>query len=377
MERKSMKAVTETVHGEKSFRMGNSLVDLSLTERGGHMAPVRFKLGRKWVSPYSLAPWDSGECEKGTPPILQVLRGDFFCIPFGASKAVPVVHGDTANAKWMLRAAGSDSLELGMEMKAIPGRVRKRIHLEEGHRAVYQEHLLSGVNGNFNYGHHAILQFPETGFQCRVSTSPFLFGSVKPDPFTDPAIGEYGALKTGATFSSLKKVPLATGGYTDLTKYPDRNGFEDLIMVSSKPGNLAWTAVTFADYVWIALKDPRVLPSTLFWISNGGRHQKPWKGRHRNRMGLEEVCSYFCDGLELSTRDLLKDKRIPTSRQFDPGESFKVRQVHLVHPVPRDFGLVANVRPVTKSDTVEIVSESGASVLAPVRWSYAGERDSK
>ena len=61
----------------------------------------------------------------------------------------------------------------------------------------------------------------------------------------------------------------------------------------AKPGDFAWTAATLDGYVWISLKDPRTLPSTLFWISNGGRHGEPWNGRHLRRLGLEEICGHF------------------------------------------------------------------------------------
>ncbi|MSU46464.1 MAG: hypothetical protein EXS42_04925 [Lacunisphaera sp.] len=44
-----------------------------------------------------------------------------------------------------------------------------------------------------------------------------------------------------------------------------------------------------ATIVWFALKDPRVLASTVLWYSSGGRH--------RGVLGLEDVASYFHIGL--------------------------------------------------------------------------------
>ena len=84
-----------------------------------------------------------------------------------------------------------------------------------------------------------------------------------------------------------------------------RDGYEDIVLMASDPKlPFAWTALTVPEhnYVWFALKDPRVLPSTLFWISNGGRHYAPWNGRHRRAIGLEEVVSNFHSGLAESAK---------------------------------------------------------------------------
>jgi hypothetical protein len=122
------------------------------------------------------------------------------------------------------------------------------------------------------------------------------FAQTCPERFEDPALGGYNSLKVGATFRDLRRVPLAAGGTTDLTRYPARAGFEDLVMLSARTGTrFGWTAVTFPQqrYVWFALKNPAVLASTVLWHSNGGRHYAPWSGRHRGVLGLEDVTSYF------------------------------------------------------------------------------------
>ena len=69
-----------TVYGESSFRLKNKHVEAFVTPRGGHLAPVNFRIGNRTVQPYALAPWKPGGIDKGLPPILHVLRGDFFCL---------------------------------------------------------------------------------------------------------------------------------------------------------------------------------------------------------------------------------------------------------------------------------------------------------
>src|SRR5262245_32589880 len=102
----------KTIQGEPSFRIANREVEAYVTRRGGHLAPAFFDLGRRRVQPYALAPWLPGDLPRGMPPILRVLRGDFFCLPFGASPGVRDVHGETANDAWRAVERGPDRLVL-------------------------------------------------------------------------------------------------------------------------------------------------------------------------------------------------------------------------------------------------------------------------
>jgi hypothetical protein len=362
------------IHGEASYVLSNKDVELALTKRGGHLAPVRFRLGQRWVQPYALAPWQprpgTGGIDAALPPILHVLRGDFFCLPFGGGKAIKNVHGETANEEWDLVEDGPGRLVLEMQVKEPKCTVRKTLSLKEGQRAVYQEHRIEGLQGKFNFGHHAILLFPEKGGPYHVNVSPFKFGSVKPEAFSNPLAREYGALKTGGRFTSLSKVPLANGGATSLNEYPARQGFEDLVMMTSKAKDFAWTAATLDGYVWISLKDPRTLPSTLFWLSNGGRHGHPWEGRHLRRLGLEEVCGHYSDGLEISRQDLLKKQGVPTTLAFKAKEAKSIRVIHLAHPVPKGFGMVKSVERDPKGNAIIIKGAKSAPIRVPVDWGF-------
>ncbi len=353
------------MHGAPSWRLTGSHIDLYITRQGGHIAPVLYRIGSRQVSPLSLAPWRPEETASDIPPILRTLRGDFFCLPFGQSGKVPLPHGDTANLNWEFEARDEESLTLCMRMNSLPGVIRKSIRIGKGQPVLYQSHEISGLSGDFNYGHHAILQFPDKGGPYFINTSPIRFGSVKPDPFTRPEIGEYSALKTGARFKSLSKVPMIAGGYADLHEYPARHGFEDLVMISNKPSRFAWTAATLDGYVWISLKDPKFFPSTLMWFSNGGRHYAPWNGLHRNRVGLEEVNSHFSDGLEVSRKDLLASLRIPTTARFSKKSPTILRQIHAVAQVPKDFGMVADI--LHLPDTGELLVQNGLGAGARVQ----------
>ena len=74
------------VAGVDSWFLRKGHVDAALTEVGGHLGPVCFKLGNKVVQPYSVAPWATETISPTEPTIMRVLRGDFFCMPFGGNE---------------------------------------------------------------------------------------------------------------------------------------------------------------------------------------------------------------------------------------------------------------------------------------------------
>lgn len=271
-------------------------------------------------------------------------------------------------------ATGPERLEAVVRCPESGAEITKILTLREGQTAVYQEHRISGADGRYNYGNHPVLDFSTLAEgQGRVSVSPFRWGSVYPDGFSNPLNREYGILKTGAEFTRLEEVPLATGGTTDLTRYPARRGYEDLVMMVSEPATaeqpFAWSAAVLDSYVWFSLKNPADFPSTLFWISNGGRHGEPWNGRHLGRLGIEEVCSHFADGPEVAREDRLKARGIPTSRRFSRDEAVSLRLVQAVTAVPDGFGKVTAIRP-DGAEHVVVTGETGATVRVAVDWSH-------
>jgi hypothetical protein len=360
--------VRQVVHGEPSLRLKARKVKCAVTLRGGHLAPAEFRCGDRWVSPFSLAPWKPSECERGTEPILQVLRGDFFCFPFGGQKDGSI-HGEPANNRWKPVRSTSHELVMTMPLRQhARGKITKIVRLSDSDAAIYQSHVIEGVRGAYNFGYHAILQFPTKPAAAQIRTSAFVFGGVLPPPYGNPEAGEYSALQAGAVFDDLGRVPLAGGGTTSLKEYPARNGYEDIAMVSHATGDFAWTSVTMDGYVWMSLKDPRTLASTLFWITNGGRHFPPWNGRHRFRMGIEEVTSAFCFGLEDSRRRRGMPEGVPSTLTFHPKKPTAINQIHVVHPVPKNFGGVKKVQ--RAAGSVLVTGESGRTVTIPVYWRF-------
>jgi len=365
-----------TIHGQPSWRFASDRVEAAITRQGGHLAPVRFHLPHGIVEPYSVAPWaEEKSTAKKTIPLLQSLRGDFFCAPFGGSDSVyrgekHPPHGEVASANWKLeslkKSKSETELHLSLATKICRGHVDKTIRLRRGETALYCRHVITGMAGKMNFGHHATLKFPDAPGSGLIDTSPISFGQVLPVPFEKPAEGGYTSLKKGAVFSSLDHVPTADGTVTDLSRYPARRGFEDLVMVAHEATpDFAWTAVTFPEqrYVWFALKDPRVLRSTVLWISNGGRHYAPWNSRHVSVMGLEDVTSYFHLGLAESARPNPVSKRgIATCLTLKAGAPLTVNYIMAVAAIPKNWGRVKAIQPDAQGVTLH--STNGRSVHA-------------
>lgn len=363
-----------TVLGQPSWTLASDTVELNVTRAGGQVGPVTFKTRNGLVQPYSVAPWAEEPSSASLPPILGALRGDFFCMPFGGNASAyrgekHPVHGETANAAWHLEARSESQEEIGLHLslqtEVRSGCVSKHILLRSGHSAVYSQHVVRDMSGPACFGHHAMLKLPDAEGAGAIATSPFVHGQVFPELTELPANGGYSSLKPGACFRSLKSVPMLDGGDADLSAFPARKGFEDIVMtVADATQPFAWTALTCRaeGWTWIAFKDPRVLRNTVMWFSNAGRHYAPWNGRHLGVVGLEEVTSYFHYGLAESARpNPLSRLGFPTCARLDKRTPLVVNYIAALAATPRAFDRVArvNYRP-SREPRLELVSKNGA-----------------
>lgn len=375
-------ATMETIDSQPSWVLESPQVRLAVTKIGGQMAPVTFlRDSGKPVQPYHVSPWQNEGLKDLPAPVLTALRGDWFCIPFGGNgeayrneKHPP--HGEVAGAEWSYvdtkHDGGRHTLVLAFEPQARKGKITKEITLIDGHNAVYSRHVVTGFAGPAPCGHHATLAMPDSPGVFRVSTSPIEFGMTNPSRFSDPTKGEYQSLAIAAPFSDLAHVPLLEqgAGDADLTRLPARQGYADLVQVINKHEATAWTCATRTDegWLWYALKDPKVLRSTLFWIENRGRHGSPWNGRN-NCLGLEDVTSFFADGLAASAgQNLLTRRGVPTAIEFTADNPTEIRYIQGVTRVPAGFGKVVAAEYAPGS--VTFIDEAGKKAAVPVRHEF-------
>ena len=377
---------TRTIHSQPSFVVSTSQVELAVTELGGHMAPVTFfRSSAKPVRPYHVSPWQDEKPSAMPAPVLNALRGDFFCMPFGGNsdslageKHPP--HGEIVGEKWKYvgttKSADVTTLTMSIETRVRRGEVTKELSLVADQNVVYSKHIINGFTGNVPLGHHATLAMPDKEGSVRLASSAFRLGMTYPGIFSDPKQREYQSLLPGARWTTLAKVPVAWKGEpdADLTRLPARQGHADLVQVVNEPwektNGPAWMTATFTDagYLWFSLKDANVLNSTVFWIENRGRHGHPWNGRN-NCLGLEDVTSFFADGLKASTFDNIFNKEgVATSVKLEGTKPTIVYYIQGVVKIPDGFEMVKSLE--FAPGEVTFLSTTGKRVTTKVRHSF-------
>ena len=385
---KALKLKERVAGGKPCFYLENANVQLAMTREGGHLGPLSFYSNTKRpLEPYYISPWQ----EEGLDidmEVLKPLRGDFFCMPFGANplprgkKDRYIPHGETATGAWEAADAGRRGgltwARFEMETSVRKGRVIKELSLVDGQNVLYQRHTIQGNSGKMPLGHHATLR-GDLG-ELKIRCSPIQFGIT--NPYTVPLfhdVDEYYSLAPGEVFSSLEKVPTVwkNPARSDCSIFPRREGFVDILQIfqkeSPRPGWL--TAMNrSAGYLWFSLKDIRLLPSTVFWMENRGRHGSPWSGRNCC-LGLEDVCGYFAEGLTQSIRDNPLSRRgIPTFHTLSARTPFSVSYIQGAVRIGRSFDELKRVSFKAASgggESLTFHAKSGDVVEVPVQWSYA------
>lgn len=370
--------------GQPSFVLESDEVRLLVSEAGGQMAPVTFfRSDEQPIEPYYISPWWDEDVEVAVgEPCVRIIRGDFLCFPFGGpttSGGVEyLLHGQTSYEPWSVDRASSSGraheLALAMNTTAPHGRVTKRLILVDGQNVVYLQHCLSGFTGSFPAGHHAMLAMPEEEGSVLVGVSDYRYGRTWPVAFGDPAgLGSYSATLPDERFDRLDRVPLvfkepATGDYT---AFPAHRGYTDAITVFNTPGvEPAWTTATFITrgFLWFTLKDAAVLPTTLMWIANRGRHFSPWNGREVC-LGLEDVRTYFGAGIDASREpNPLNQDGIATAFDLDPVRDTLINNIQGVARTPVGFGRVTSAD--FAPGAVTFRDSEGHAVLVPVAHEF-------
>lgn len=362
--------------GQPAWTLDNGEIALTVTRLGGQMAPVVFRRDGREVRPYFISPWQ-GEGHADACKLIEPLRGDFFCLPFGGNGMpfrgeVHPPHGESCNNPWacagITAQGGTMTLALTMETKARAGRVDRRLSLVKNHPAIYSVNTVGGFAGPASFAHHPILAVPETARALKISTSPFAFGMTVPRTYDANQ-----RLARGAAFNDLAQVPLEKSGAADFSAFPVAAAHTDLVTVAEAPGasanTPAWVcAVNTQDHwLWFAFKDPAMMPTRVFWVDTHGRQQAPWLGRV-NCLGIEDGCSFFDAGLAESVApNALSARGIKTALDF-PGYPVAIRHIQGALPVPEGFGPVASV--VFEREQVVFKDAAGTRIRTPLCHSF-------
>jgi hypothetical protein len=222
----------------KVWRIANSLIDLEVQSLGGMIGPARVTLGNRQFSPLAVAPWSEEKSALTLPPILQRLRGEWPCVPFGIVRPMTDFplhwqaqdlgldqfidnrqpHGYGSNRHWHRDAGGSDWIELAVDYPPeFPiRRLRRRISLSPDHADIritlYVEVRAACV---LPIGLHPVFALSSQAGQCELRPGGFLSGRTYPLRFEPTS-----RLAIDARFDDLTKVPEEDGGSADLTRLP-------------------------------------------------------------------------------------------------------------------------------------------------------------
>ena len=307
----------------------------SVQALGGMLGPVTFLLpdGRQ-VSPLHVAPWFDDPARKDQPPILQDLRGEWPCVPFGtdAPRSLPegwsatgetfdgagVPHGHSSNAEWVFTETAPDRITLTCDYPDThPIRRLTRTIAADPQAPALNITLTVEARRpcRLPIGLHPTLRLPLDG-TARLDPPTFREGRVFP---LDVEPGQ-GLLQPGANFSTLDVVQRRDGTTLSLSDLPLTENTEELVQLCGVTGGFRlhppdnWT-VTLD---W----DNEHFPSLLLWISNRGRAYAPWNSRHV-ALGVEPVAAAFDLGPAISTApNPISAGGTPTAYDFHPDRPF-------------------------------------------------------
>lgn len=236
---------------------------------------------------------------------IQVLRGSMFCMPFGENAEEfngikHVLHGKTFNGCWDKASFhakdNKKELHLKMELDDEGGRGEKVLSFKEGQPVIYEQDIVSGIEASMPVAFHPTLQLPQAVNTALFDISAPLTCYTPPFPPEEAGEKGYSLLKADQEITDLTKALCVDGRIVRLMSCPISRGYEDVVyFLGDTARDFCYTAVTDKEkgYLYFQLKNPRLLSSTMLWISNGGRHYAPWNGRINSVLGIEEACSYF------------------------------------------------------------------------------------
>jgi hypothetical protein len=272
-----------------------------LQRLGGMLAPVVFRApDRPDFAPMQVAPWADEPGHEALPGLMQRLRGEWPCVPFGGTAPrsdLPAGwqpreagddwgHGFAANHAWQwlpspdaltlaLAITAPDGMRLTREVRADAAApaldVTLRIEVAQACTLPVALHPTLRLDAG-----RVALDLPHTGEGLTYPVAP------------EPGISR---LAANRRFADLRAVPRTDDGSADLTQFPQPIDSEELLLLQGVNG-----AVTlhYVDQGWsVALDwDRALLPDVMLWVSQRGRRHAPWNGRHL-ALGVEPVNGAF------------------------------------------------------------------------------------
>ena len=314
---------------------------LTVQRHGAMLAPLTFLLadGRQ-VSPMHVAPWAGEAGTEALPGILQRLRGEWPCVPFGYSvpgdasppdwakllgpaAADEEVHGHSSNHAWEWETGDGASLRLSIAYPADSPVERLVRTITPDPQAPTVDMTLTVVvraDCRLPLGLHPTFRLPTASGAARIEPARFDHGRTYPGS-VEPGREIFAV---DGRFTNLATVPGRGGGVRDASRVPLAVDTEELLQLNLIDGAVALANEAEGYRVRLSWQKEH-FPSLLLWYSNRGRTAAPWSGRHV-ALGMEPICSPFGLGPATALADNpIAKSGTPTAREFKAGEAFVTR----------------------------------------------------
>lgn len=339
-------------------------IEFEFLPRGGVLSALAVTDEGTTIRPLHQAPWSPDEVPSDAPPHQRWLRGDFLAAPMGPGP--DGLHGLAANGDWQVLASDPCTLRAVLDGAVQGASVIKELSVSESHPFIYQRHLFIGGTGALPVANHAMIALPGP---AKLSFSrKRWWESLADPPETDRGRSH---LAYPRRAEDAAEFPAADGSSVNLHRYPWAPAHEDFVTGVEDPSSpLGWTAVVRPDQgdLVLSLRNPKALPMTMLWHSNGGRDYAPWNGRHRGCLGVEEGAALPVLGLSArETPDPLTAAGQPALVTLDPMGTVDVR--HILGAIHWPSGQsVAGV--MLDGDCLTVTGDWGAERRLPIRGTW-------
>ena len=284
--------------------------EIEVDTLGCKMLPI-FNLNGKKIKPLHEPEWleDNSEDFNSLPGILQNLKGEFPCVPFGINSPVeeltknweasyseePYIvnepHGYSSNKNWELIEKNSNKLEFKIhypENDLVNFLVRTiQVQDDEPNKIFCTLQIHVKEDCELPIGLHPMIRVPKNMSKIKIKPGHFQFGLNYPGlVLRDKTLGAI-----GKEFSTLEKVEGFNGNIIDLSQPPFDGNFEDLFQLCGIDGNVSFENFE-ENYKFNFSWNPNHFSSVLMWVSNKGRIEYPWNGNHVT-VGFEPITSAF------------------------------------------------------------------------------------
>ncbi|PID97893.1 MAG: hypothetical protein CSA82_02050 [Actinobacteria bacterium] len=300
------------------------------------MVTARFTLedGRE-IDPFYTAAWEGWT----GVPLLEKLRGDFLCVPFGDSPAsvegypaewsdlVPGAstypHGFCSNGTWEVVSvddeAGVIEVRLAYPESEEVSEVYRCVECHPG-RVDFIDTVRVRWECALPIGLHPIFSLPDEVGAARVILPKCAEFMTKPLPAEPTSL-----LAANTRFHDPTAAPQIDNGTTDITRLPFDGNREEIVLACVPETAQVSVENHVEGYRATVTWDGDILKNVLLWISNRGRDFEPWGGENVC-LGVEPVSAAFDLGSGISAADNpVAAAGYATTVKLHPGEDLVIR----------------------------------------------------